>query len=92
MSRVIIYTVIRFSELYTRDFFSLNTFKAPITIAISIYTNFYLHVEKQSWLYLTHSWKDQAIYTFRNSVSPNVNVIAPLQFDLSYSNVTVQLS
>ena len=39
-------------------------------------------VEEQQWYYLIHSWEDKVIYTFSKSISPKVNEIARLEFEL----------
>ena len=44
----------------------------------------------QQWYYLTHSWEDKRVHTFRKSISPKVNVIEWLKFELAYYDVTVQ--
>ena len=41
-------------------------------------------LEEQSWYYLTHSWEDKVLRTFPKGISPKVNVIARLGFELAY--------
>ena len=40
------------------------------------------------WHYLIHSWKYKRVYIFPEGISPKVNVIARLEFELAYNNVT----
>ena len=49
-------------------------------------------VEEQQWYYLTHSrgGGDKRIHTFSKGIRLKVNVIAILEFELSYFKVTVQ--
>ena len=46
--------------------------------------------EEQKWYYLTHRWEDNGVHTFPNSICPKVNVIAWLEFELTYYDSTVQ--
>ena len=34
--------------------------------------------------YLTHSWVDKGVHTFHKGVCPKVNVIARMEFELTY--------
>ena len=47
-------------------------------------------VEEQQWYYLTNSWGDKEVHTFRRGINPEVNVFAQLEFDFAYYNATVQ--
>ena len=40
--------------------------------------------------YLTHNKGDKKVYTFPNGISPKVNVIVQLEFELTYDDVAVQ--
>ena len=45
---------------------------------------------EQWWHYLTHKcWWIKVLYTFPQGIGPKVNVIAPLDFQLTYYDVTV---
>ena len=46
--------------------------------------------KKQWWYYLTHSWTDKRVPTFPNGISPKVNVIVQLEFELACYDVAVQ--
>ena len=39
--------------------------------------------------YLTHSWWDKGVHTFPKGISPNVNVIVRLEFEVAYLEVAV---
>ena len=39
--------------------------------------------------YLTHSWEDKRVHTFRKGVYPKVNVIAQLEYKLAYYDFAV---
>ena len=41
-------------------------------------------LEEQLWYYLTHSWEDKGVHTFPKGICPKVNVIARLDFQLTY--------
>ena len=43
------------------------------------------------WYYLTHSWGNKWFHTFPKDISPKVNKITRLEFELAYDDVTVQL-
>ena len=40
-------------------------------------------VEEQKWYYSNHSWKDREFGTFPKGISPKVNVIVQLEFELA---------
>ena len=45
---------------------------------------------EEQWLYyLTHSWEDKGGYTFPKDIYPKVNVIARLEFELTYYDSAV---
>ena len=48
-------------------------------------------VEEHQWFYLTHEWGYKEIHAFPKGISPKVNVIAQLEFNLAYDDVGVQL-
>ena len=49
------------------------------------------HLEEQEWYYLTYSWEDKGgVHTSPKSICPKVNVIARLDFELTYYDSTVQ--
>ena len=41
-------------------------------------------------LFNPHSLEDKAVYTFDKSISPKVNVIARLEFELAYFQTAIQ--
>ena len=43
----------------------------------------------QKWYYLTHRWEDKGVYTFPKSICPKVNVIARLEYELTYYDSAV---
>ena len=47
-------------------------------------------VEKQWLYYLAHIWEDGGVHTFPKGISPKVNVIVQLEFELAYYDVAVQ--
>ena len=47
-------------------------------------------VVEQQWYYLTHSWEYKKVHAFPRDISPRVNVIARLEFELIYLKTTVQ--
>ena len=50
----------------------------------------FILLEEQLLYYLTHIWKDKGIHTFSNGISPKVNVIVRLEFELAYYDSAVQ--
>ena len=46
-------------------------------------------LEEQLWYYLTHSWEDKGVHTFPKGICPKVNVIAQLEYELTYYDSTV---
>ena len=46
-------------------------------------------MKEQLWYYLIHGWEDKGAHTFPKGICPNVNVIAPLEFELTYFEVAV---
>ena len=40
--------------------------------------------------YLTHRWKDIGVHTFPWGISPKVNVIAQLEFELTHYDIAVR--
>ena len=47
-------------------------------------------LEEQLWYYLTYCWEDKEVHTFPKGICPNVNVIARLEFELTYYDSAVQ--
>ena len=47
-----------------------------------------IFIEEQQWHSLTRYWKDKEVHAFLKSISPKVIIIARLEFELSYYNVT----
>ena len=47
-------------------------------------------VEERQPDYLTHSTEDKGVHPFPKGISAKMNVIARLEFELSYYNVAVQ--
>ena len=41
------------------------------------------------WYYLTHSWEDKGVHTFPKCICLKVNVIAQLEYKLTYCDFTV---
>ncbi len=41
-------------------------------------------LEEQQRYYLTHSWEDKGVHTFRKGICPKVNVIERLEYELAY--------
>ena len=41
-------------------------------------------LEEQQWCYLTHSWEDKGVHTFPKGICLKVNVIARLEYELTY--------
>ena len=51
-----------------------------------------IFIEEYQWYYLTHSWggyKD--FYTFPIGISPKMNVVRLLEFELAYFGAVVRL-
>ena len=46
-------------------------------------------LKKQLWYYLTYRWEDKGVYNFPKGIYPKVNVIARLEFELSYDDSSV---
>ena len=46
-------------------------------------------LEEQWWCYLTHSWEDKGVHTFLKGICPKVNVIARLEYELTYYDSAV---
>ena len=46
-------------------------------------------VEQHQRYYLTDNWRDKRVHAFPKSISPKVNVIARLEFELAYSEVAI---
>ena len=46
--------------------------------------------EEQLWYYLTHSWMKKEFHTSSKDISPKVNVIARLEFELGYYEAAVK--
>ena len=51
---------------------------------------FTISEEKQQWYFLTHSWKDKGFHNIPKGIRPKVNIIAQLEFELAYYDVTMQ--
>ena len=51
-----------------------------------------IFVEEQWWYYLTHTWGggDKEVHASPKGSSPNVNLSAILEFELTYHDVAVQ--
>ena len=47
-------------------------------------------VEEYHWYYLTHSRRDNGVHTFPNCISPNVSVIARLEFKFAYFDAALR--
>ena len=45
---------------------------------------------EQQWYYLTHNYEDNRVHAFLNGISQKVNLIARLEFKLSYFKTAVQ--
>ena len=48
-----------------------------------------ISVEKQQWHFLTHSWESKEVHTFPKGISPKVNVLARLEFELAHFEATI---
>ena len=46
-------------------------------------------LEEQSWYYLTHSWEDKGVHTFPKGICLKVNIIARLEYELTYYDLTI---
>ena len=46
-------------------------------------------LKEQLWYYLIYSWEDKRVHTFSKGICPKVNLIAWLEFELTYYNHTV---
>ena len=46
--------------------------------------------KSQETYWMHHVWEDKKGYTFPKGICPKVNVIAPLEFELTYYNSTVR--
>ena len=46
-------------------------------------------LEEQQWCFLTHSWEDKGVHTFPKGICMKVNIIARLEFKLTYNDSTV---
>ena len=44
---------------------------------------------EQRWYYLTHSWEVKVVHTFAKGICPKVNVIAQLEYELTYYDSAV---
>ena len=53
-------------------------------------SSIYFKIGRQLWDYLSHCWEDTEIHTFLKGISPKLNVIAWLEFELSYYDITAQ--
>ena len=49
-----------------------------------------IFIEELSWCYLTHIWGGVYVLNCIEGISPKVNVIAALEFELVYNDVAVQ--
>ena len=56
---------------------------------VSLFNGISTSVEEQLWFYLTHSQEDKGFYTFPKSICPKVNVIARLEYELTYYDSAV---
>ena len=45
--------------------------------------------EEEWWYYLTHTWEDKGVHTFPKGICPKVNVIAQLEYELTYYDFAV---
>ena len=46
-------------------------------------------IEKQLWYFLTHSYRDKRVHTFRKGISPKVNVIVRLENEIVFYDVAI---
>ena len=46
-------------------------------------------LEREYWYYLIYSWEERWVHTFCKSICLKVNVIARLEFELAYYNITM---
>ena len=46
-------------------------------------------LEEKLWYYLTHRWEDKGFHTFPKGICPKVNVIARLEYELTYYDSAV---
>ena len=56
---------------------------------ISTFMDCFILVEEQWWYYSTYSWGNKRIYTFPKGISPRVDIIVWLEFELAYKDVRV---
>ena len=49
-----------------------------------------IFVEEHQWYYLTHSWDYKAVHTFPHGICLKWNIIARLEFELTFYDVIVQ--
>ena len=47
-------------------------------------------VEEQKWYHLTYNWENIVLHTFPKDKSPKGNIIARLEFELTYFEVAVK--
>ena len=47
--------------------------------------------DEQEWFYLTHNWGNKGVHAFLKNISPKVNVIAQLGFELAYFEAALRL-
>ena len=46
-------------------------------------------LEERQWCYLTHSWVDKGVYTFRKGICQKVNIIARPKIEVAYYDSAV---
>ena len=78
-----LHTVVRFQV-----FFDLVQF-LYLMAHLPLFNAKALLLEEQQWYYLTHSWEDKGVQTFPKSICPKLNVIARLEYELTYYDSAV---
>ena len=73
---------------HSLDWFGLVSLFNSISSFLG-YFDIKIHTFKRSVVVL-FSWKDVGVHTFDKGIRAKVNVIARLEFELAYNNVTVQ--
>ena len=69
--------------------FGLVSLFNDISTFVGYYAKPFL-IEKQRWYYLTYNWRNKRVHTYLKFISPKVNVIERLEFELSYFDATIQ--
>ena len=47
-------------------------------------------VEEEQWYYLSYCWVNKGVYTFPKGISPKVNTMVRLEFELAYYEAVAQ--